>query len=458
MPEPPPAPAPEAPPPVVPKEETPAPPPAPVAAAWPAFVSATPGQIGTYFAQRTYEPKPAYLQWLTETAQDGSVRSSIARVSDSALMPGVRTFGAFYSKKQVWNADDSKVLLWAPWASPRTSVALLNADLSFNRLLIGVSYSHFWLNTHPDLVVTTLPENPVLRVHNVATDDSYVVADFASMGFVEMEFTLGGGEGNPSNDDRYWPIGLKDIQGNWQLVIWDQFDYRITGRIPIPWAPGTGSAIDWHGMSQSGEFYVTASIAPWFNGQIMVPTGINVWSRSGDYLRTYYTAAGGTQNHVDLGVDADGRDVLVYLGAEHGGAANDKFIATWRLDGSDGNQSRRQLDEGYLHGNFHISCRNLKRPGMCVFSTFAGEPGIEPQLATYPLNNRIFAVMLDGSGRIAPIANARHSTIGVDGTSYDMQAHATPNRNLSAVLFRSAWDYFATTAPWVTDAYVAREP
>ena len=135
---------------------------------WPVLSPIKPNSSPEYFTLG----EPNYLQWIVEprteklAAATGLPGTVITRISDSAVLPLARTFSPLYSKKQQWNANGSKVLMWAPFASPSSSVALLNGDYSFNRLL-PVSWSHFWLNTDPDKIVTSTPDKPELRLYSV---------------------------------------------------------------------------------------------------------------------------------------------------------------------------------------------------------------------------------------------------------------------------------------------------
>ena len=123
----------------------------------------------------------------------------------------------------------------------------------------------------------------------------------------------------------------------------------------------------------------------------------------------------GSFGHADLCMTADGRDLLVYDGADH------------ELD-DNRNINIADLQTGKVtigtrigwKSTPHVSCRNLDLPGWALIST-QGPDG------KYPNHDfEIFWLKLDGSGEVRRVAH--HHSSREDG-GYFAEQHAVTNRN-----------------------------
>ena len=133
----------------------------------------------------------------------------------------------------------------------------------------------------------------------------------------------------------------------------------------------------------------------------------------------------GSFGHGDLCMTADGRDLLVYDGADH------------ELD-NNRNINIADLQTGKVtigtrigwKSTPHVSCRNLDLPGWALIST-QGPDG------KYPNHDfEIFWLKLDGSGEVRRVAH--HHSSREDG-GYFAEQHAVTNRNGTMILFASNW-------------------
>lgn len=397
---------------------------------------------------------PGYLDFAVDprTTVFGSshVPTEVARISDEAAFGLSRTrFGHAYAKVSPWNADGSLALVFATGAGQATRAVLLDGKtFAMRKIVPGIFAGGRWSNLDP----STFYEigeggTPRLDATNVETGVRRVVKDFAGQGYdAQARTSMFGGEGNQSESDRIWALQLHHPERGWELVIWDRVADAVRGRIALPSQADIGATVDDWSITPKGNFVTTYSSRTWTNADgASVPAGHNVWSLDGRYLRS---VPGEPAGHLDLCLDASGNEVVAFIGSKH--APNGKTGQTWRIDGSAGDTTVDQFVDGTVGWNFHISCQSTARPGYMVVSTF---PSPTPQsYDSFPMWNHVFAVRLDGSKRIAVIANAHHDVTSADGNLYDRSSFAVANRDLSAVWFTAAWD----RADGTVHSYVAR--
>lgn len=416
--------------------------------------------------------RPTYLQSVVDPrTASHATPTKVTRVSPSAgdgLWPGQGgpydeaqygnlNFGPVYSKQSPWSANGTYI---ACWDSGRASGQhLLNGSTKAHiRRMTGVSTQYRWFRSDDDKMAWLdwgsggLME-PILRVYSVTSNASTVLKDFSGLGY-NAASTLFGGEGNQSDDDRYWPMALRHTSGQWRIVVWDRVADSVVSTTPLDGQPGSASNVDWWGMSSSGEFLLTCTMGgSWNSGGTSVPKGLGVWSRAGTLLRTKFNGDGrSVQNHCDIGTDSDGFDVVTYIGPQNSGTSNDKFICTWRLDGSDGMDTRLQGPE-ISKTLWHVSCQ---APGWAVIGSFPFLPAYPEYTSlalTSPAHNHIIAIKLDGSGDVYVIGNTRHTNQPIVHY-YAQSAFACPNRQMTAVAAHSGWDYGDTSTPYESHMYI----
>lgn len=371
----------------------------------------TPGTITTVPSV----PMPDYRTPMIEP----TFNTTITRITDQAgLGLQAQHLRHGYAKEQVWNADGSRMLL---------------KYSSFpNALIDGNTYEFVdwvhtpsqgnWSHTNPKLIYGTsgiLTQNyqggnyglnSFVSV-DVTTDQWTLIRKFTSCDSI----TVGDGEGNLSNDDRY--VALMCRQGaNASVIIFDIPNNLIVSTMALPANP------DWVSMSQSGEYVV-------INWNPSVGTsryqGVEVFDRSMNFLRQISTFGG----HGDLGYDTNGHEVFVHQ-ATSGYGSPDEGIGSYRLDG--GGMTIVLNRSTHPIGGAHISCRNTLRPGWCYVSD-NDDVGTSFKFE----RNEVFALKLDGSETIERFAHSR--TSGASVTGYEGQLMASPNRNGTKVVFASDW-------------------
>lgn len=378
-------------------------------------------------------PRPAYL----DSIIDPEYGTTLTRISDETVFGptqvGPSDWWAPYRrhrwfKMQPWNADGTRILI----------------DLTYpNYLVDGTTYKFIkrfdpakpqnhppteavWSNVDPNIMYG-VSGNSFIK-YNVKYGTRSTLHTFPNYNNI----SIGLYEGNVSNDDNYvalWcPKGSKyytivyDINKDSIISTYDmgpqgQQDFYET------------SGLNWVCISQTGKFVVVQ----WQRSGTGRDMGIEVFDNKMNFLRQITPKVKNSYN-VDMGLDADGNDVLVYQDLSN---CN---IMTHRL--SDG-QVTKVLDGSKISLATTISCRNLNRPGWAYFGDFeatqasvgefhaAGKS--EPAKASY---NTVFALKLDGSQIVEVFGHMHHSS----NEGLYLQPMPVPSRDGKKVMFASDWE------------------
>jgi len=243
---------------------------------------------------------------------------------------------------------------------------------------------------------------------NVITNTRTTLRTFSE--YSSLDF--GYGEGNQSNDDKY--VGLIGQNGsNRTLIVYDIQANQVIGTKNI----GSSGDLDWFSVSQLGGFAVLS----WRTDGSGATQGLKSYDLNFNNERHIYN----TTAHGDLGVDANGNEVMVgYEGPS--GWDNGSYVYAARLDGG-GVQPLFEYSGGIWGG--HISCRNTDRPGWAYVS--------EQCCTSHDVASReIFAIKLDDSGIIERYTKHHNDISPGNGHS----TMAVPNRDGTKILFASNWD------------------
>ncbi len=246
-----------------------------------------------------------------------------------------------YSKRQVWNSNETRLVI--------ASQVLDAATLEIVDDSIGLSASFNWSNLVPELLygISYNPDPNVFGSYHIETKEfteEYVFSDY-------QKCSLGHGEGNLSNDDRFALLTcvVSDTEGQ-HLVTFDRAENKVLGTLKAD------PKYNWAGFSQSGNYVVVENSVPGVPGRELIRYTPDL--QESRLLSTYV-------EHGDLGVDEAGDDVYVMIGREN--------LTYVRL--RDGQKVSIEL--GGLLGKWrswnpgfgHVSCRNIHRPGWCYIST-----------------------------------------------------------------------------------------
>ena len=340
---------------------------------------------------------PQYLEPFQETLSG----STITRVSDKNVFGTTsQRIRHNYAKDQTWNADGTLIKLAGYPA------AILDGETFEFLFWRDIPSYGRWSNTEPNYMYGT-PGNQFVKF-NVLTNTRETLRTFT--GYSSLDF--GYGEGNQSNDDKY--VGLIGQNGGDRtLIVYDIEDDVIVGSKFL----GSSGDLDWFSVSQTGNYAVVS----WRTDGSGPTQGLKSYDIDLTNERHIYDITA----HGDLGIDANGNDVMVaYEGPT--GWSNGSYVYSARLDGG-GIQPLFQYPGGIWGG--HISCRNTDRPGWAYVS--------EQCCTSNDVASReIFAIKLDDSGIIERYTKHHNDVAPGNGHS----TMAVPNRDGTKILFASNWD------------------
>ena len=279
--------------------------------------------------------RPGYLASIV----DPVFGTTVTRITDRSLGGG--SIVPAYSKVQPWNADGTRMLLYAPGGGHvlldgRTFEYLGTVSLPFDEL-----EEAWWHPENPDLVYG--PSGNSLVSFNVDTGETSVLRAFPEYDGITTQ-----SEGNLSID---FSMGAFMGAGPDEI-----FAYDIAG--DVKHAAASAGAGDWVSISALGNFIVV-------NG-----SGTDVFDIEMNLLRSLDVA-----EHADLAAGADGGDLYVTVNFDTAGGNGNAAIM--RYDLATGAPLILLQPEAYTFSGTHISCRNAlpEARGYCFAST-EGSAGV----------------------------------------------------------------------------------
>ena len=352
------------------------------------------------------------------------------------LKAGEKRHRSDYSRRQAFNADNSKILMYASdgyWHLYDAHTAKYEKVLNGP----GGDAEPQWHPTNPNILYY-VPNNGLgmtITELNVATNQRRVVGDLGARlkSFWPNAATAWTkSEGAPSADGRYWCLMVDDY--GWQgvgVVTWDMKEDRIIGHMNLNGRP------DHVSMSPSGKYCVVS----WaYNGM-----GTRAYTR--DFTSPHnpavssqpYVQLHSQSEHSDLALNRNREDVYVAIDYQSGGG--DVFMVN--LDTG----KRTSLFPTYLAGTataLHISGKAYDKPGWALVSTYAeynasnAGASIRNQSLQQWFHRKVFAVSLEANPQIRPLAHADSTAYGHWGdNAYWAEPQATVNRDFTRVLFNT---------------------
>lgn len=361
-------------------------------------------------------PKPT----VGVTFTDPRFHTYVTRITDarSLSIPGIIPS---YSKRQVWNADESMLILQTGSGVYR----LYNGtSYQFIRELPSVEGEDvFWHPVNPNIIIY----NPGNSLHsfNTITNQSTLIRTFGNYLWANTR-----GEGNLSADAKYYAfVGRHTDTTFSDLVVFDIQTNAIVSTLSLP---SNLTNFDWVSISPLGN-YVVVDYADEISGRFH---GVEVYTRNFNFIWQKPLGAG----HSDLGIDVNGDEILVM--DIYNPDSNKVFIKKFKL--SSGAETELLSFSQLFYD--HISCRNEERREWCFISTF-DNPGRLTHDSTNWLSfeDEVFALKLDGSRQVQRIAH-HHSrrfspiTPDPDNSIYWAEPHATVNRKGTRILWGSNWE------------------
>ena len=321
-----------------------------------------------------------------------------------------------YSRRQVWNSDQSRILLFGAW---RWCV-MLNADGTYNRTLQQAGIDRCWSNTSPHHIYT-VDTSDYSQVYKVdVRDDSKTLVVDTPWNLDQIGLT----EGNISNDDRYLVSTVND-GGNIRVVLIDILNTSYSSFT----ISRSYSELDWASISSEGGYIVVA-----YNSGLR---DIDLYSLAGSKIRRICY-----QQHADLGTDSNGDECLVVVGHTVSGETGYPGTAVVKHRLSDdqktllfgGNDEFPNVSgQPVLDG--HISASALEQ-GIAVVTSYSSSGG--PHV--------VFGVKDDGSKDVVYYGFHNSSV-----TEYDDQPHGNVSRDGTMAIFKSNW----ANSSGHTETYIA---
>lgn len=355
--------------------------------------------------------------------------SCIVRVTDRKrdIDPGDSSKGMKneYSRVESFNADGSRILvrgIAATWY-------LYDAQ-SLDRIeQISIGVDPRWDPVDPDTLYFV--DGAMLNSYNIRNREKQVVHDFAQdfpgqqLAAVWTKY-----EGVPSADGRYW--GLMAEGEDWTPVaylIYDKTADRVVARRDMRGIPGNDP--DNVSISPLGTYFV-AQHEPCergTTGTVAAPCGMMVYDNTLTTGRSLQRAMG----HADFAFDAQGKEVLVFQDID------EDMIAMIDL-GTGKKTPLVPIDFSHTPIGLHFSGQAYRVPGWAVVSTYNGG---HPAAFTW-MDDVVFAIELKKGGRVVRLAHTHSVFSDQMEKDYWAEPHASPNRDLTRILFTSNWERSGT--------------
>lgn len=274
-------------------------------------------------------------------------------------------------------------------------------------------------------------EGNEVRLYDVRDMENYVVLHK----FNEYnEIGPAGGEGDISDDGRYWVLdGDEKEMFAYDLI--DDIKYPVsTFDVGSMGSKGSDVGIDYACISPRGNYIVVAWGTDPGVGRYR---GIEVYDKNWNFQRQIYPGI----IHWEVGVDAFGEEVVYTAGtkrypefAELDGINTGDFISIRLRDGK-----IRLLKRVDIWSPFSISACNSVNDHRYVYISLSGRRSDDPEELWAPFWGEIIEVPTDGSGEVRRLLH--HRSRPIEGKSEKFfQPDAVVNRQGTKIVFRSTYN------------------
>lgn len=347
----------------------------------------------------------------------------VVRATDHAAEPPEGFARSDYSRRQAFNADNTRFIVYAYDGAWHLYDARTLAHL---RVLSGpaADAEPHWHPTDPrKLYYVPNSGGTSLLLLDVETQRTSTAADFA--GVLPWEGAARvwtRSEGSPSADGRYWCFQAETTDHRMLGVFtYDLHAQQIVGTRSMSVRP------DHVSMSASGRWCVVSHL----DGD----GGTVAWDRTLTSSQPLHA----TSEHSDLALSPSGEDLFVFVDYQ----SNAGDLTMVNLDTG----ARTALFRTYIDGSataYHVSGKAFGVPGWILLSTYA-HSGPERWL-----HERIMAVELRAEPTVIHLAHHQSHANG-----YWTEPHATVSGDFTRVLFTSNW---GSNSEHDVDAYMILLP
>ncbi len=331
-------------------------------------------------------------------------------------------FGSYYikndySRRQAFNADNSKYLVQAgngKWCIYVTATYEL-----FSQPDIPTSdIEPQWSPTDPNVLYYLTPlTKMVIYKYDIIAETKTVVVDFSDrLPWPNAARFSTGSEGSPSADGRYWGFMVSDSQSkSLGFFTWDMETDKILGTYDT-----FGNKPNHVSMSATGKYFISSWWGE-FNG---VERGTVAFSRD---FKEEVCKLNNSSEHSDLALDGNGNDVFVSIDYDSPNA--DVYMITIESG------VKTVLFPNYIgssHASIHVSGKSFSKPGWAVISTYNSTG------PTQWYSEKVFAVELKPDPRIICLANTHNLPTVIK--IYEAETQASVSRDFTKILFNSSWE------------------
>jgi hypothetical protein len=354
-----------------------------------------------------YEPPGTVLSevMLNRPSAGNSVVDTTFDTTITALPGGTRNT---YSQLQVWSSDNRYMIT----VDPDDGYQVRDAD-TFAVLRQITHSSPRWIpRTHKVITVDNEPGR--IFTYDVDSGKEDVLIGLPQYQYITSSVSFE----ELSRDGQWMSLYIaNDGSGNVRLLTVNLFEKRIAmnRRLQDMCAPDPVWGLlepDWVGVSPNGNY----AVIQWARDGTTLCSGLELYDiETGEFVRRIHTH----HSHSDLGLAADGREILVSFELAHPDNTNYPAIVLYWLDGSPKKYLRMvpwfRLD--------HVSCQGPAGAWLVTAGNDEGDPLLKGEL---------YIVYQDGSLR--RIAHHRS-----DSCDYWSQPKATISVDGTRVAFSSDW-------------------
>jgi hypothetical protein len=344
---------------------------------------------------------------LHKTVRDPVFGTTIMRITDPSQANRQRRIRHYYSKMNPFNADGTRAVMTG--STGRTFLYDTATWEPIDTLHVGSSDPEIqWHPTDPNLFYYMGFSGHSRNVRGMYLYDIGLGKGELLHDFREYDSARGQLEGNMDKAGRFYALVGKRKGEAVAAFVYDVAHDRVSRRIPVKGRMVT----DWISVSPSGKYVV-----------MMGKDRSRIYDIDMNHLRDL---PAGSFGHGDICQLSDGREALVYDGADYQLNHNRNINITDLATG----KTTIGVRIGWS-STPHVSCRNLDLPGWALISTQGPD-------RRYPNHDfEIFWLKLDGSGEVRRVAH-HHSDRHKGG--YFSEQHAVSNRDGSKIIFASNWD------------------
>ncbi len=246
--------------------------------------------------------------------------------------------------------------------------------------------------------------------------------------------------GSPSLEGHYWGLVVQGLNGQaLALVLYDLSNDQVIVHRDLP----DQTMIQGVLLSPTGNYLLSwyqQECTPGKQGSDATPCGMMVYDRDLNRQFTLVNAIGSA----DTGLDQQGSEIMVFYDLDLNSISMVNLETGERTD-------LWLVDSVRSSFNLQVSGRALNLPGWALISTINDNGGVDQTW----MDNSIFAIELKPEGRVVRLAHTHHSANTSEQDNLVIYPSASPNLDLTRILFTSNWGQPNTVE---TDVYMLGLP